>query len=97
MGVQNPWIHDLRRTLGSYMAITGASLPIIGKALNHKSQDSTEIYGRLANEPVFAALNTAVKAMVETGGQIALFKTNFPQLVQTAETNSKKFVYLFAA
>jgi integrase len=30
-------IHDLRRTLGSWQARTGASLSIIGKSLNHKS------------------------------------------------------------
>lgn len=57
-------IHDLRRTLGSYMTITGASLPIIGKALNHKSPQSTMIYARLSNDPVMAALNNATNCMI---------------------------------
>lgn len=39
--------HDLRRTTGSYMAINGESLPVIGKALGHKDPRSTAIYARL--------------------------------------------------
>lgn len=64
MEVYDIRLHDLRRTLGSYMAITGASLPIIGAALNHKSQDSTAIYARLSQAPVHNAVNTAVKTMI---------------------------------
>lgn len=45
-------IHDIRRTLGSYEAITGASLQIIGKSLGHKSTQATEIYSRLTMDPV---------------------------------------------
>jgi hypothetical protein len=40
-------------------------MPIIAKALNHKSQDSTAIYARLNNEPVLEAVNSAVKLMIE--------------------------------
>ncbi len=36
-------LHDLRRTMGSWQAKTGASLTIIGKSLNHKSQQATAI------------------------------------------------------
>jgi integrase len=64
MGVTDIRIHDLRRTLGSYMAISGASLPIIGKALNHKSQTATVTYARLANEPVLHAVNAATELMI---------------------------------
>ncbi len=35
-GIVDLRIHDLRRTLGSWQAKTGASLAIIGKSLNHK-------------------------------------------------------------
>lgn len=59
MGVPDIHIHDFRRTLGSYMAISGASLPIIGKALNHKSHVSTAIYARLSQDPVLEAVNVA--------------------------------------
>ncbi|MCM8595121.1 site-specific integrase [Accumulibacter sp.] len=61
-------LHDLRRTLGSWQARTGASLAIIGKSLNHKSQQATAIYARLDLDPVRAAVNTATAAMLEAGG-----------------------------
>lgn len=37
VGLMDIHIHDIRRTFGSYQAITGASLQIIGKSLGHKS------------------------------------------------------------
>lgn len=40
-------IHDLRRTLGSYLAIKGQSAYIIGKMLGHKDPRSTAVYARL--------------------------------------------------
>jgi integrase len=61
-------IHDLRRSLGSWQAITGASLAIIGKSLGHKSADATMIYARLSLDPVRASLATATSAMLEAAG-----------------------------
>ncbi|WP_348646134.1 tyrosine-type recombinase/integrase [Candidatus Accumulibacter phosphatis] len=61
-------LHDLRRTLGSWQARMGASLAIIGKSLNHKSQQATAIYARLDLDPVRASVNTATAAMLEAGG-----------------------------
>lgn len=61
-------IHDLRRTLGSWQAKTGASLVIIGKSLNHKNQATTGIYARLDLDPVRASVNTATSAMMEAAG-----------------------------
>lgn len=45
-------IHDLRRTLGSYMAMTGHSQYVIAKALGHRDIRSTNIYARLDLTPV---------------------------------------------
>ena len=61
-------LHDLRRTLGSWQAKTGASMAIIGKSLNHKSQQTTAIYARLDLDPVRASVNTATSAMMEAAG-----------------------------
>jgi integrase len=61
-------IHDLRRTLGSWQAKQGASLAIIGKSLNHKSQQATAIYARLDLDPVRASVNAATAAMMEASG-----------------------------
>lgn len=58
-------IHDLRRTMGSYLAIQGTSMPIIGKVLGHKSHASTAIYARLTNDPVRLAMETAQKFLFE--------------------------------
>lgn len=55
--------HDLRRTLGSWMADTGASLHIIGKALAHTSISATAIYARLHLDPVREAKVKAIAAM----------------------------------
>ena len=52
-------IHDLRRTLGSYQAIQGASSIIIGKSLGHKSQQATAIYSRLNLDPVRESVESA--------------------------------------
>lgn len=58
-------IHDLRRTLGSWQAITGASLIVIGKSLNHKSSQSTEIYARINLNPVRNSITLATAAMMD--------------------------------
>jgi len=58
-------IHDIRRTLGSYQAITGASLPIIGKSLGHKSSSTTQIYSRMNLDPVRQSVEKAVGLMNE--------------------------------
>jgi integrase len=67
-GITNLRIHDLRRTLGSWQAKTGASLAIIGKSLNHKSHQSTAIYARLDLDPVRHSVNTATAAMLQAAG-----------------------------
>ena len=60
-------LHDLRRTLGSWQAMTGASLTVIGQSLNHKSQAATAIYARLENSsscsPVRESVNKATDAI----------------------------------
>ena len=61
-------IHDLRRTLGSWQAKQGASLAIIGKSLNHKSQQTTAIYARLDLDPVRQSVNAATAAMLTAAG-----------------------------
>ncbi|MDE1971145.1 MAG: site-specific integrase [Patescibacteria group bacterium] len=55
-GIENLRIHDLRRTLGSYLAINGASPYLIGKALGHRDQRSSAVYARLDLKPVREAL-----------------------------------------
>jgi integrase len=63
-GLENLRIHDLRRTFGSWQAITGASLLIIGKSLNHRNQSTTQIYARLNLDPVRESVEKATEAML---------------------------------
>lgn len=56
--------HDLRRSLGSWQAATGASLPVIGKSLGHKNQSTTQIYARLNLDPVKVSVDAATAAML---------------------------------
>lgn len=57
------WIHDLRRTFGSWQAMNGVSLPIIGKSLNHESLATTKIYARFDMDQVRRATSEATKQM----------------------------------
>ena len=57
-------IHDLRRTLGSWQAIGGASLPVIGKSLGHSTAQSTEVYARLSTQPVADSVAKATAGML---------------------------------
>ena len=61
-------VHDLRRSLGSWQAITGASLTIIGKSLGHRSVEATKIYAQLDVDPVRASMATATSAMLVAAG-----------------------------
>ncbi len=56
-------MHDIRRTTGSYLAISGVSLQKIGRVLGHKSMGSTEIYSQLHADAVASALETGNATM----------------------------------
>ncbi|MDF3048259.1 MAG: site-specific integrase [Candidatus Midichloriaceae bacterium] len=62
-GIKDARIHDLRRTLGSWQAATGATTAIIGKSLGHKSQQATAIYERLNIDPIRGSMEKATSAM----------------------------------
>lgn len=66
-GIKDLRIHDLRRSLGSWQASTGASGYIIGKSLGHKSQQATQIYARLNLDPVRQSVELATQAMLKAG------------------------------
>ena len=61
--------HDLRRTLGSWLAESGYSLPLIGRALNHAKVSTTAIYARLDLDPVRRALEDNATMMFAAGKQ----------------------------
>lgn len=56
-------LHDLRRTLGSWLAAGGASELVISKTLGHADTAATKVYARLNLDPVRQAVEQAVEAM----------------------------------
>jgi integrase len=63
-GLTDVRIHDLRRTLGSWLAGSGASLLLIGHALNHTQVSTTAIYARMNLDPVRTALEGNAERML---------------------------------
>lgn len=57
-------IHDLRRTLGSWLAMNGASQWVIGKVLGHQSPQSSAPYARVGTESQRQWVNSTVTAML---------------------------------
>ncbi len=55
-GVEDVRLHDLRRTVGSWLAQAGNSLHLIGRVLNHSNQSTTAVYARFGEDHVRAAL-----------------------------------------
>jgi len=62
-GLDNVRLHDLRRTMGSYQTIGGASTAIVGRTLGHKNPASTAVYARMTLDPVRDAMEKAVALM----------------------------------
>jgi integrase len=65
-GISNVRPHDLRRTVGSWLAASGASSFVIQKALTHKSAASTKAYAHLDVEAVRVALSKLTAVMQST-------------------------------
>lgn len=63
-GLPDLRLHDLRRSLGSWMALDNTSLKIVGEALGHRSTASTEVYARLSKAPVAEAVARATANMM---------------------------------
>lgn len=55
-GLGDVRLHDLRRTVGSWLAQSGHSLHLIGKVLNHSNESTTKIYARLQDDNVRDAM-----------------------------------------
>ncbi len=68
-GLSDLRIHDLRRSLGSWQACLGTSLPIIGKSLGHRTSAATQVYARLDLLAVRASVEAATAAMVAASGK----------------------------
>jgi integrase len=72
-GLPDVRLHDLRRTVGSWLALSGVSLPMIGAVLNHTQPSTTAVYARLQDEATRGALEAhgAKIAALASGGRNA--------------------------
>ena len=68
-GVDDVRLHDLRRTVGSWLAQAGNSLHLIGRVLNHSTQATTAVYARFGQDHVREALEAHSKKIMGVAGK----------------------------
>ncbi len=68
-GVQDVRLHDLRRTVGSWLAQSGKSLHLIGRVLNHSNQSTTAVYARFGQDHVRQALEEHAARLMGVAGK----------------------------
>ena len=69
VGIADCHIHDLRRTLGSWMLMTGTPIEVVSRTLGHSSIRITEqVYAHLLPKKISEATSSAVQAMLK--GQV---------------------------
>lgn len=62
-------LHDLRRTVGSWLANSGNALLVVAKTLNHRDIRTTQkVYAKIADDPVRTALEAHGKAILKASG-----------------------------
>ncbi|MBT3508222.1 MAG: tyrosine-type recombinase/integrase [Nitrospina sp.] len=68
-GIKDVRLHDLRRTVGSWLGQSGSSLHLIGKVLGHSDLKTTAIYSRFAQDHVKEALENHGKRLMGIAGK----------------------------
>ena len=61
-------LHDLRRTVGSWLAQAGNSLHLIGRVLNHTNASTTQAYARFREDTVRTALEQHGARIIGSAG-----------------------------
>ena len=67
-GIEDVRLHDLRRTVGSWLAQSGASLHLIGHVLGHKNASTTQIYARFGQDQERQALEQHGRQLLQAAG-----------------------------
>ena len=68
-GVEDLRLHDLRRTVGSWLAQSGNSLHLIGRVLGHSNASTTQIYAHFAEDHVRMALDKHAQNVLSVVGR----------------------------
>jgi integrase len=69
-GVEDVRLHDLRRTVGSWLAPSGNSLHLVGRMLNHSNQSTTAIYAHFGQDHVRQALEEHAARRMGVAGKL---------------------------
>lgn len=69
-GVEDVRLHDLRRTVGSWLVQSGASLHLVGRVLNHSNQATTARYARFAQDHVREAMEANAVRILGAAGKL---------------------------
>ena len=77
--IKNLRIHDIRRSVGTAMAKTGASPHLIATGLGHRSIASARAYVRLAGEDARQALSDAVASLTTASPRDLQVEPRLPQ------------------
>ena len=62
--IENVRLHDLRRTVGSWLAQSGKSLHLIGSILNHQDQKTTQVYAHFHQDNTRDALEELGESII---------------------------------
>jgi len=68
-GVVDVRLHELRRTVVSWLAQAGNDLHLIGKVLGHSTVTTTAVYARFGQDVVHQALEEHGKRLMEAAGK----------------------------
>src|ERR1700730_17632876 len=75
-GLPDVRIHDLRRTVGSWLVRDGASLHLVGAVLNHKDQKTTAGYAYFQTKERHKALDKHGRNVVEFASRVTAISLN---------------------
>ncbi len=68
-GIKGLRLHDVRRSLGSWMTKAGVAMPIVKAALGHSDIATTAIYTRSEDSSVRRAMEIVAQRMLEAGSE----------------------------
>ena len=69
-GYPEPYVHDLRHTLATWMVNQGTDLLVVQRTLGHKDISTTQRYAHLAMDRVREGVEHVAAAMLAAGGVV---------------------------
>jgi integrase len=85
-GLNDLRIHDLRRTVGSWLVRDGASLHLVGSVLNHKDQKTTAGYAYFQTKERHKALDKHGRNVADFASRVPA-SADFPEQSSTPSTD----------